>query len=238
MGSHYLAYIPDSQKQSRRARWQLMALVVGLVLISVLLWKFTALAELAEPARLAALLEDLRTSPWSAAALVALFIGGVLALFPITALYVATAMILDTPLAICVSMIGAVSSALVGYGIGARYFRNAAATAAGWRMAPLQEILRHSGLLAIAMARFLPVAPYLVFSIAAGAVSVRLRDFVGGTALAAAPVIVLLTLFEEQVRTLVTQPTALGFAMLLGLIALWVTLIVSLRRIIARKASR
>jgi uncharacterized membrane protein YdjX (TVP38/TMEM64 family) len=78
----------------------------------------------------------------------------------------------------------------------------------------------------------------VAFSIAAGAVGVRLSDFLFGTALAITPVIVVLTLFEAQVRRLFTQPTLLGFAALLTLLVFWVALILVLRRVIERKDPR
>ena len=92
--------------------------------------------------------------------------------------------------------------------------------------------------LAIAMARFVPVAPYLAFSIAAGAVGVSLRDFMLGTALAVTPVIVMLTLFADQIRSLVTAPTSTGFLVLAGLVVLWTAMVLGLRRLIARKDPR
>jgi membrane protein DedA with SNARE-associated domain len=79
-------------------------------------------------------------------------------------LFVVSSMILDSPLAIATSLAGALGSAWFGYAIGARYFRKTATTAAGQHIAKLQEILRNRGTLAIAMARFVPVAPYLAFS--------------------------------------------------------------------------
>ena len=228
----------DPLEQRRRARWQLALLAIGLVVLSLVLWKFTALAELAQPARLAALLEGLRTSIWSAPVVLAAFVGGSLVLFPITALFIVSAAILSPLLAICISLTGALSSALLGYVIGARYFRTTAATAGGWQLARVQELLQDQGLMAIVVARFVPIAPYTVFNIAAGAVGVRVRDFLGGTAIALAPVIVLLTLFEQQVRSVFTRPTVLGFALLLGLITLWAGLILTLRRLLARKNPR
>jgi phospholipase D1/2 len=235
---HALADIPDPDQQRRRARWQLAVIAIALVAASVVLWRFTALAQLVEPARLATLLEILRSSMWSAPAMVAVIIAATLVLFPITATFVVSAMIFDSPLAICISLLGALGSAIVGYGIGARFFRDTATTAWGRRLTQVQEVLRHRGTLAIAMARFVPVAPYLAFSIAAGAVGVRIGDFMVGTGLAVTPVIIMLTLFEEQIRNLFAAPTPLGISLLLGLIVLWVTLVVGLRRLVARKDPR
>jgi uncharacterized membrane protein YdjX (TVP38/TMEM64 family) len=233
-----LADIPDPDKQRSRARWQLALIAIGLVVASVVLWHFTALSELAEPVRLAALLATLRSSVWSAPLMVVVIVMATLVLFPITATFVVSAMILDSPVAIGVSLLGSLGSAVIGYGIGARYFRKAATTAAGRRMAQVQEMLRNRGVLAIAMGRFVPVAPYLGFSIAAGAVGVRISDFMAGTALAVTPVIVMLTLFAEQIRSLFTAPTLTGFALLFGLVLFWIALVLALRHLITRQDPR
>jgi phospholipase D1/2 len=233
-----LAYIPDPLKQRRRARWQLALLAIGLVILSLVLWKFTALAEIAKPARLVALLEGLRSSSWSAPMVLASFIVGSLVLFPITALFVVSAALLTPLTAICISMLGALGSAMMGYGIGARYFRNTATIAGGWQLARVQDLLQDRGLMAMVMARFVPVAPYMVFNIAAGAVGVRVRHYLGGTAIALSPVITLLTLFEQQVRAVFTRPTPLAFALLFVLIALWISMAFGLRVLLARKKPR
>ena len=231
-------YSSDPLKQRRRARWQLALLTIGLAALSAVLWKFTALAELAQPARLVALLEGLRTSAWSAPVMLVAFLVGSLVLFPITALFIVSAALLSPVQAVCTSLLGALSSAMIGYSIGARYFRNTATTAGGRQLLRVQDLLRDQGLMAIVMARFVPVAPYMVFNIAAGAVAVRVRDFLGGTAIALSPVIVLLTLFERQLRVVFTRPTVLGFVLLFGLIALWTTMTLLLRRQLARKQPR
>jgi phospholipase D1/2 len=233
-----LADIPDPDRQRARARWRLAVVAISLILASVVLWRLTPLTALLEPARLATLLETLRASAWSAPAMVVVIIFATLVLFPITGTFVVTAMIFDSLLAVGVSLLGALGSAFVGYVIGARYFRNAADTAWGRRLVHVQEMLRNRGTLAIFMARFVPVAPYLAFSIAAGAVGVRVSDFMIGTAMALTPVIVMLTLFEEQVRALFTAPSVLGFLLLLGLIVVWVTLVLALRQLIASKDPR
>lgn len=233
-----MADIPDPDEQRKRARWQLALIAIGLIVASVVLWHFTALSQLAEPARLAALLDTIRSSAWSAPLMVVIIIVATLVLFPITATFVVSAMILDSPLAICISLLGALGSAIIGYAIGAKFFRQTATTAVGRRVTQLQEMLRNRGTLAIAMGRFVPLAPYLAFSIAAGAVGVRVSDFMVGTALAVTPVIVMLTLFEEQIRILFTAPTITGFALLLALITFWVVLLLTLRRLIVRKDPR
>ena len=156
----------------------------------------------------------------------------------LAALFVVSAALLNPLTAICTSMIGALGTALLGYGIGAKFFRNTARTAGGGQLARVQDLLRDQGMMTIVMARYVPVAPYVVFNIAAGAVGVRVRDFMGGTAIALSPVIVLLTLFEQQVRAVFARPTLLGFALLLGLVALWVGMAFGLRSLLARKQSR
>jgi phospholipase D1/2 len=196
------------------------------------------LSQLVEPVRLAALLETLRSSAWSAPLMVFVIVVATLVLFPITATFVVSAMILDSAVAICVSLLGALGSAIVGYGLGAKYFRNTAKTAVGLRMGQVQSLLSNRGMIAIAMARFVPVAPYLAFSIAAGAVGVRVRDFMLGTALAVTPVIVMLTLFADQIRSLFTAPTLTGFLLLAGLIVFWTAMVLGLRRLIAHKDPR
>lgn len=91
---------------------------------------------------------------------------------------------------------------------------------------------------AVTVLRMLPVAPFLVVNLVAGASQLRLRDFLLGTALGMTPGIVAVAVFSDRLAAALEDPSPSAFATLalvlagLGLAALGV------RWLLARRARR
>jgi len=75
------------------------------------------------------------------------------------------------------------------------------------------------GLLAIVTLRVVPVAPFSVINLVAGASHIRLRDFLIGTLLGMAPGALALTVFSGQLIHTLMAPEAIGITLLLVLVA-------------------
>jgi phospholipase D1/2 len=90
------------------------------------------------------------------------------------------------------------------------------------RFRRLSERIAVRGVLAVAAVRVIPLAPFAMVNLAAGASHVRLRDFVVGSALAMSPGIVLLGLFADRLERAVIDPgwgSALVLAVVVALLA-------------------
>ena len=68
--------------------------------------------------------------------------------------------------------------------------------------------------------RVVPIAPFAIVNMVAGASHIRLRDMVLGTALGMAPGTVIMAFFVEQIVAAFRQPGPLAAAIVLGLLAL------------------
>jgi phospholipase D1/2 len=66
------------------------------------------------------------------------------------------------------------------------------------------------------LTRVVPVAPFTVVNLVAGASHIRWRDFAVGTVLGMAPGIFVITLFTARVRAMLTHPTLGNAAILTG----------------------
>ena len=72
----------------------------------------------------------------------------------------------------------------------------------------------------------LPVAPYSVVNLAAGAARVPFRDFVLGSVIGISPGVIGITLFEDQLEQMIRSPsllTLVTLAVILSLMLLGVT---------------
>jgi len=86
--------------------------------------------------------------------------------------------------------------------------------------------------------RNVPVAPFAVISIAAGASSIRLSDFLIGTALGVGPGIAALTVLGDRLRGVWQHPTAINVGLLVAAIVLWIGLALGLQVVSNRIAQR
>jgi uncharacterized membrane protein YdjX (TVP38/TMEM64 family) len=88
---------------------------------------------------------------------------------------------------------------------------------AGANLGRIQRQLSRQGFLSMLFARIIPVAPFGIVNIVAGANAVRLRDFLVATLIGMSPGILTLLILEYQFEKLLQNPTIGRFALLLGL---------------------
>jgi phospholipase D1/2 len=137
----------------------------------------------------------------------AYLLGG-LAVFPVTILIAATAFAFGPWTALFYSLLGCVLSAMLIYAIGYRLGRDTVARFTGRRWHRLQRLISKHGVLAVAAIRMIPIAPYSVVNLAAGAVRVPFRDFVLGTLIGMSPGVIAITFLGSQLGEMIRHPSA------------------------------
>ena len=85
---------------------------------------------------------------------------------------------------------------------------------AGHRVNALSERLAANGLLAVIILRLVPVAPFAVVNMVAGASHIRLHQLLLGTAIGMTPSTLAMMLFVDQITAALRNPTPLTFALL------------------------
>lgn len=85
------------------------------------------------------------------------------------------------------ALLGALASGVCGYAAGRCVAADTIARHAGPRIQKVQQQLRSRGLAAMIFVRVVPSGPYTLTNMLAGAVGVRLRDFVLGSLIGLAP---------------------------------------------------
>ena len=189
-----------------RSLWSLL-LVLGVVALVALIWPATPMADWTTPERLSEAFSVFREG-WRGPFLAfgAFALASVL-LVPVTALTVATGLALDPVTAFFVAWGGSVAAAAIGHLIGASLWRETVRRVAGRRLNELSRRLGRSGLISTALLRLVPVAPFMVVNLVAGASHVRFRDFVLGTTLGMLPGTALLIAATHGITALVSRST-------------------------------
>ncbi|MES2321692.1 MAG: VTT domain-containing protein [Pseudomonadota bacterium] len=117
------------------------------------------------------------------------------------------------------ALLGATISYLAGRALG----RDAIERLGGERVKALSLQLEKRGLLAVILVRFVPVAPFAVVNMMAGASRIRLRDLLLGTAIGMTPSTVFMMVFLERVIEALRRPSE-GGAIFIGVTVLLLAL--------------
>lgn len=93
----------------------------------------------------------------------------------------------------------------------------------GGRGDPMQLSRRfaNGGIVAVIMLRCVPVAPFTLVNLVAGATHLRVRDFLLGTALGMSPGILALTVFSDRLAAALHDPSPGTLAVLLAAVVLF-----------------
>jgi len=182
-----------------------------------------------------------RASEWKTsviAPLVALACFGVggLLVFPVNLLIAATVLVFGPVLGTIYALAGSMLSAILLYEIGHKFPEGALARLIGTRGEWLRERVARHGFLAVAVVRVLPLAPYSIVCLAAGAARIGRRAYIAGTALGMMPGILLYAFFIDRAREVIANPGPLSWAMLGFALVLIVAVTILLRRYIGRSA--
>ena len=217
----------------------LTLLVTGALLVGLALaWRFTPLADFLEPRRMAERLETLRKLPGAPFYFVAAFVIGGFVMFPVTVMSASTAIVFPPYIAAPVSFTGIVVSAAIMHWLGARYLGPRARSALGSTIKRVDESLSDRGVITIAAIRMVPIAPFTLVNLAAGAVSVPFRDYILGTVLGIAPGTILVCLFGRQVREFWRNPSGHGVALVGAALLVWLAVSLALQRWASHRRSR
>jgi phospholipase D1/2 len=209
--------VSPARRRARRAlRWLLIALVVGAALSSLIgiVIGARSFAWTDVPPFLDSL-SVWRTSPIAMLAMIGCFVVGGLAVFPVNLLIASAIIVFGPAIGAGVALAGSLASAAVLHQIGSSFPEHVWTRLAGGHIERLRARVAQHGFLAVAIVRVLPIAPYSIVSVAAGAAGVERGAYFAGTAIGMIPGIALYAFFIDRARQVIADPRPLSWAMLL-----------------------
>jgi phosphatidylserine/phosphatidylglycerophosphate/cardiolipin synthase-like enzyme/uncharacterized membrane protein YdjX (TVP38/TMEM64 family) len=175
-------------------------------------WRWGPLGDLVDFDALAAWAHSVKNSAMAPLAVIAAFIVGSLVAAPITLLILVTAFVFGTVEGFAYAFVGSILGAAATFWVGRALGRGTVRRLAGGRLNKLSRMLGRRGVLAVVAVRILPVAPFTLVNMVAGASHLRVRDFLLGTALGMLPGITAVVLFSDRLAATVFEPSAANFA--------------------------
>jgi phospholipase D1/2 len=189
---------------------------------------------LAQPERIRRTLETFAEGTWGPLIVLGIFIGSSVLLFPVTVLIAATAAAFGPWLGFIYAVVGALLSALVSFLIGAMIGRETLTSVLGPRLNRIRRQVRKKGVIAVAVIRLVPVAPFGVVNLVAGASKIRLLDFALGTAIGMLPGIAVMAALGHQITLVLTRPSIEAVVWFTLAVAAWLALSLGLQALVSR----
>ena len=217
-----------------------MKIIVLILTICVLggSWRFTPLDGYTDSETLLQAFQSFQGSPNAPFIAIAAFVLGGLILFPVTVLIAVTAAALGPLLGFSSAAIGVLTSASVVYAIGRAFGLEPMKSLLGPRLSRIQQNIAGNGVMAVALVRMIPVAPFSLVNIAAGAMGIRFVDFFIGTFLGMAPGLLAMSAFGAQIADLLVRPTWSSVAILLLCVSAWVLFSIAAQFVVTRLSRR
>lgn len=215
------------------SRWRATFMIVVIVGLFVLAWLVTPLRAYANLPGLITMAEAIGQAPLAPIILIAAYVVGGFLLVPLTLLQIATGLVFGSWPGLLYAMAGSLASAALMYWVGHIMGETWLHRWFGPRIDGLSRKVARKGVFAMLAVRMVPVAPFSIVNVVAGASHISLRDYLLGTTLGMVPGTVLKVVFTDQIAeaaqtsdfTLARQLVYAALALVaLGLIARWFVL--------------
>lgn len=215
--------------------------MIGLGTLAVLLallaiaWRLTPLGEWVNLASMVKLARSLQEMPFTPlAVLVGYIVAGVL-MVPVTLLIGVTGIVFGPIAGALYAIAGTVLSAAVTYGIGRGVGKPALRRLLGPRVERWNRQIARGGVIAMIIMRVLPVAPFSVVNLIAGALQVGFRNYLIGTLVGMAPGILVTVTFAHHLAETVRRPSIGAITVLAVVASLLIGSAIGLQRMFERK---
>ncbi|MET0026480.1 MAG: VTT domain-containing protein [Candidatus Thiodiazotropha sp.] len=201
-------YVPSESRNTGKRQLVVFAGVVLALLALAAAWRWTPLQSWLTPDLLQQAL-TLLPNPWVRGLVsILLVIVASTAMVPLTLLAILSGVLFSAWQAFVYVFFGAILSACMGFLLGRKISSDMVERLAGSKIESLSKRLAKRGTVAVALLRLLPVAPFTVFNLVAGASHLKFRQFVLGSMLGLMPGLAAITLFSRSLWEAITEPSA------------------------------
>lgn len=195
----------------KRPPWIKLAAAALVIAGLAAAWRFTRLSELITPAHIGGAARALRETSWAPFALVLAYTPAEFLMFPRPVLTLFGSVAFGAWLGAAYGLAGIFIASLATYFAGHLLPDGAVRRVAGKRVERVANVLRRHGVLAVLAVRVVPVAPSGVEGVVAGAMRIKLWEYLVGTMLGMTPGVLATAFFGGQVATALDDPSKVNY---------------------------
>jgi len=183
------------------------------------LWRFTPLAAWADGERMVAWATDFANVPWAPFIVLLAYTPACIVMFPRPLITLFAVAAFGAGHGFMYAFGGILIAAFVTFAVGHRLRRQAVRRIARGRLNRLSDVMRNRGILAMTAVRLVPLAPFAVVNVVAGAIRIRFSHFTIGSALGILPGTLVATVFGDQLVNGLRDPRAINVWLVVALFA-------------------
>ena len=199
---------------ARGPSWGKFAVTFGVLIALTALWKFTPLTQYLDANRITGWAREVGREWWVPLVTMVAYTPASYVMFP-RPLITLFAVIAFGPIwGFIVAMLGIQVAAWSNYVAGQRLQPSALRRMAGTKVDRILQVLRRRGLLAMTALRLVPLAPFAVEGFVAGAIRMRLWEFLLGTAIGILPGTLASTVLSDQLQVWLEDPARINYWLL------------------------
>ena len=224
-------FAPDIEPEVKSGfAWGKALVFAAVILGLVLMWRYTPLAGLVSAERIIEWAEDFAGRPWAPFAVLAAYTPASFVMFPRPLITLAAVVAFGPWLGVGYALAGILLAASANYWVGRMMDRATVRRIAGDRLNRISEVLRRRGLIAMTAIRLVPIAPFPVVGLVAGAIRVKFSHFVLGTLFGMMPGAVVTTVFGDQLQSALRDPERINYWVIAGVVIVFAVGIYLVRR--------
>lgn len=206
-----------------------------------LLWQWLAMHDMLTPQRLLGFVEyslAWRDTPWAVVVIVLIYTGASLLVFPLSLLVAVTGLLFGPWWGFAYALAGTLAASIATYWAGRKLGREALLRHGGRRLNGLAKRLAGRGVRTMTVVNLLPLAPFTLTNMMAGAFHLRFRDYMLGSLLGIVPGLIGMTLLGSQLASLISAENRGELIFALGGIVLGVLVLLGLKRYATQRQRR
>jgi len=207
-------FSPDASDPAAPPRWKIFLGAVVLLTALTVLWRYTPLASWARVPRIREWAMEFSGNAWAPLIVLAAYTPATVVLFPRTLITLFAVVAFGVTLGFVYAFAGILLAALATYAIGLRLDRGVVRRLAGSHLNRLSRIMRERGVLAMTVVRLVPLGPFGVVNVVAGALRINLWHFMVGTAIGILPGTLVATIFGDQLAAALRDPRSVNMMLI------------------------
>jgi phospholipase D1/2 len=193
--------VSTSNQEKGRPAWGKIALIALVFGALAAIWQFTPLAEVVTPENTVAWAKEFGNRWWAPLVVMLAYTPACFIMFPRPLITLAGVIAFGPWLGFLYALVGIVFSSIVTYFVGKRMRRDTVRRLAGAQLDRMVGVLMKHGLLAMSLLRLVPLAPFAVVGLVAGAMRLKLWHLAAGTAIGMIPGTLAATIFGDQLES-------------------------------------
>lgn len=209
--------------------------MAGVLLALALAWRYTPLNEFLSRENMREWARAARETPWAPVAVILAYTPAALFMFPRPLLTLLTIIAFGRWLGAGYSGAGIMLAAMATYYAGRMMRRETVMRLAGGKLDEAGKVLREHGILAVFASNQLPVPPFAVQGLIAGAIRIPAWQYALGSLLGMAPGLLAATVFAGELRAALEDPSSISWWVIALVVVVFAAFIWGVRRWFAKR---